>query len=77
MVNSWIYLISHSALSPTGIHYIWYIMQNLNTAIRKITIKKLILICLLVTAVYYWKDLTNGFVDGMADAGLNFKTIAK
>jgi hypothetical protein len=52
-------------------------MQNLAHPTNKITTKKLIIICLLISAVYHWRDIKNGFVDGMADSGLNFKTAAK
>jgi len=52
-------------------------MQNLTTSTNKITTKKLIIICLLVSAVYHWRDIRNGFVDGMAEGGLNCKTAAK
>jgi hypothetical protein len=52
-------------------------MQNLNIATRKINIKRLILICLLITAAYNWKNIAHGMLDGMADAGLDFRTAAK
>ncbi|WP_158990798.1 hypothetical protein [Mucilaginibacter sp. L196] len=52
-------------------------MQSLTTSTNKITTKKLIIICLLVSAVYHWRDIKNGFVDGMTEGGLNFKTTTK
>jgi hypothetical protein len=52
-------------------------MQNLTHPANKITTKKLIIICLLVSAVYHWRDIKNGFLDGMAEGGLNFKTADK
>jgi len=51
-------------------------MQNLNPSTSKITIKRVILICLLITVIYNWKNIAHGMVDGMAAAGLDF-TAAK
>jgi len=37
----------------------------------------LLIICLLVSAAYHWRDIKNGFVDGATEGGLNCKTAAK